>query len=424
MKAVLLLLLFILPIKLVAQTLTVQDYFKKAREARQAGDSVVHYAMIMEAFKLHPYHPGILYEAAAAATLNSKDQEALQFLKQVILVKANADLDVPVLAPLKKYPEFQKLRELQIQLQKQVIHSDTAFIVPDRTLHVESLTPGESSGGLYLGSIHKKKIVQVDKKGKLSDFTTSGQGGLTAVFSVKADHNKKILWACASPMKEMEHFDSTAQSAVFKYDLRTKKLLRKFGTDTPEKECVFGDLTLDPSGKVFISDSKNNIIFSVSEVTGRLESFFTSTEFWNLQGITFSADGRYLFIADYVKGLYRLEMSNKELIALTKTFDLSTKSIDGLLFYDNSLICIQNSIYPMRVTRYFLNETKDKLIRYAIIDNAHPAFNEPTTGCISGDYFYYIANSLWSGYLEDHSLKPYDQLQEPVILKIDLRKIN
>lgn len=77
----------------------------------------------------------------------------------------------------------------------------------------------------------------------------------------------------------------------------------------------------------------------------------------------------------------------------------------------------------MRSAIYTLNTNQDELIAYEIIDRAHPAFNEPTIGCITNDTFYYVANSLWSGYTKEQKLKPESELQDVVILKTDLKKL-
>jgi hypothetical protein len=223
-------------------------------------------------------------------------------------------------------------------------------------------------------------------------------------------------------MPEMENYVKGARSGVFKYDLKTKKLLAFYKPTDESKEYIFGDITLNKKGGVFVSDSKNNLIFEVDEKGRKLDQVYSSEEFWNLQGITFSDNGDYLFIADYVRGPFRLEMKTKKLIPLTSDIDLSLKAIDGLTLYENSLIAIQNFIKPMRVTRYQLNKGMDRIIGSSIIDRAHPAFNEPTIGCISGNEFYYVANSQWSGYTDKHELKPAEELQEIVILRSSLKK--
>jgi hypothetical protein len=75
----------------------------------------------------------------------------------------------------------------------------------------------------------------------------------------------------------------------------------------------------------------------------------------------------------------------------------------------------------MRVTQYFLDESQSKLKSFRIIDRGHPAFNEPTIGCVTGNDFYYVANSLWSGYDDQRHIKSPEKLQEVVILKVSLK---
>jgi sugar lactone lactonase YvrE len=397
---------------------SIQFYFSKAKEAQLKNDSAVFYEMIMKAVRLHPYHPNILYQSAVASSITGRHSDALAFLKRAIKVKANVGLDNKSFAAIKDRKEFEDLKSLQKFLQTPVIHSDTAFVIKNKTLHIECIATGDLTN-FYLGSVHQRKIIKSDRYGNITDFTTSGQDGLTSVLGIKVNTN--TLWACSSPMQEMENYDTTATSGVFKYDLKTRKLLRKFTPDEPGiRNYIFGDLTLDPKGNAFVSDSKNNIIFKVNETEGSLENFFHSKDFWNIQGIAFSSDGKTLFIADYIRGIFKLDVKTKQLTKLKETIDLSTKSIDGLMFYKNTLIGIQNSIFPMRVTRYELGKNYNSLEKATMIDNAHPAFNEPTIGCIRNKELYYVANSLWAGYNKDHSLKPEDQLQDVVILKSKL----
>lgn len=393
-----------------------QKFYNEARDAYKAGDHVKFYTAIMEASKLHPYHQGILYNCGLAAALNNKPEEAVSFLTRAIQIKADYDLSNPDLKSLENNKGFQDLKIFQKDALIPVLFSDTAFIVKDRSLHIECIAAGRNKNEFYLGSIHKRKIIHVNTKGELKDFTKTAADGLTSVFGIKVDAKRNLLWACSSPLEETEGYDSTLASAVFKYDLKSGKLIQKYQPKVIAGH-IFGDLTLAPDGSVYVSDSRDNHIYKVSESSGTLEDFFSSEEFWNLQGITFSNDGRFLFIADYIKGIYRLEIKTKSLKRLDQALDISTKGIDGLTYTSNGLIAIQNAILPMRVTHYRLNKDQDGVTGYSIIDRGHPAFNEPTIGCVNDNYFYYVANSMWSGYTEDHKLKPQDKLQDVVILK-------
>jgi DNA-binding beta-propeller fold protein YncE len=395
----------------------VQQYYSEGISAYRAKDYKTFYEKMIEANKLHPYHQGIQYQLGQAAALTGKNLEAITYLKKAILTNTNFIIgNNPDLEKISGLKEYQSLLELQKKWKEPIVNSDTAFIITDRQLHVEGIDYDKKTETFYLGSIHKRKVIKVDSQGNSSYFCASEVDGMTSVFGLKADTKRNLLWVCSSPMPEMQNFDSTARSAVFKFDLETGTLLQKFPISKYEPDGVFGDLILNSKGQPFVSDGKNNKIFVVNE-SGKLESVFSSEEFWNIQGIAFNSDEKFLYISDYIKGIFRLNMTTKILEQVNCSLDVSLKGIDGLYFVDNSLIAIQNGVNPFRVTRYYLNKEGNSITRFEVLENNHPAYGEPTLGVLNENNLYYIANSQWSGYDKDHKPKSAEQLQDIVILK-------
>src|SRR5688572_12587135 len=114
-----------------------QDLYKAAQEAHKTGDVHKFYESITQAHKLHPYHQGILYQCGLAAALENKPEEAIGYLNKAVQIKADFDLNAQDLQSLAERDDFRKLKTLQVELQKKIINSDTAFVIHDKTLHIE-----------------------------------------------------------------------------------------------------------------------------------------------------------------------------------------------------------------------------------------------------------------------------------------------
>ncbi|HLT75254.1 MAG TPA: hypothetical protein VKZ68_09210 [Ohtaekwangia sp.] len=399
-----------------ANAQTVQYYFTEGTEALKQRNFVRYDSMIAKALMMFPQHPVILWHAGKAAALNNKADTAIHFLRKAINIRTDFNLSEADLFNVWKHPGFANLEKEKATLETAVISSDTAFVINDRQLHLESVAWDPREKVLYGGSIHKRKIIRIARDGTVTDFTKEEEHGMTAVFGVKVDSRRRILWACASPMKEMQNYDSAAASALYQFDLKTGKLTASYIPGDTLTGHVFGDVILDKNGNPFVSDSKNNVIYTIDREKGVLIPFFTSPEFWNLQGMAFSDDFQNLYVSDYIKGIYVIDMRTRQLTNVKTSYAISLKGSDGIYFYGNSLITIQNGVYPHRVVRHWFNETKNAFVRYTFVDNNHPVFGEPTIGTFDGNTFYYVATSQWNGY-ENGKVKAASELRPIVILR-------
>jgi hypothetical protein len=396
--------------------------YKEGMDAYKAKD----YATYLERFKsmdrLRPNHPVILYNLAGAHALNNQNDEAVRCLKKLILIDANpkiaSDNDFANIRNSSGYKAVLKQIE---QIRTPVSTSSTAFTITEKDLHPESIAYDPRHKTFYLGSVHKRKIVYLDKQGKLADFTASGQDGLDAVLGIRIDAKKRLLWATSNALPQMRGYteNDKGRTAVYLYHLDTKKLIKKYPlNDGPDHG--FDDVALHPDGTVYISDTRWIYRITPGHGSYQPEPFLTETPFRSLQGIDFCGDGKKIIAADWSSGLYLVDIPAKKIVSkIGHPDDISLKGVDGLYYLkkSNSLIAIQNGIKPMRVVRLFLDGSFKQVMRWHTIERANPLFNEPTLGVVADNNFYYIANSQWNAYSKDFSIFPLSKLKQIFILK-------
>ena len=302
-----------------------------------------------------------------------------------------------------------------------VATSTIAFTVTEKDAHIESIAYDSKQKTFFLGAIHKHKILQLTPKGQYSDFSSEGKDELYSVLGLRADSKRRTLWACATALPQMQGFTEKEQgkAAVYRYDLDRKKLLQRYYLKKDGHSHVLGEPLVASNGDVYISDSGYPAIYRIRLGSDSLELFLL-TRLRSLQGIAFSADESVLFIADYSSGIHRYTMKTGELLKLVRPETIDMRGTDGLYFYQNKLIAIQNGISPNRVVRFGLDETLTQITDVTILEIGNPIFNEPTTGVIVGSQLFYIANSQWSHYNKDNSIFPMEKLDNTLILRTSL----
>jgi hypothetical protein len=397
-------------------------YEALARKAYQGKDYSAFLENMKMAAELRPNHPRLMYNLAVAYALTNHQSEALLWLDKMA--------EMGLVFPAGKDDDFASIRSLPaFQLTLKRIEHNKAPVgagVPDLTLHEKGFIPegiayDPLTETFYLGSVYKRKIVSLNRKGEAKDFATE-RDGLWSVMGMKVDASRRILWVATAAHPQMSNYQAAdnGQSGLLKFDLRTGKLIKKFLLPNKPKPHWLGDLTLNSRGDVFASDSISPAIYVIRQKTDELELFLESDQFSSPQGLSFTADGKQLFMADYAKGIFLIDPQTKRVTNLSPAPDLTLLGIDGLYSYQGSLIGVQNGINPPRLVRLTLSRDLSRIERLETIEANNPLFDEPTLGVLVKDRFYLIANSQWGMIDQKGQLAPAEKLKEPVILKIKL----
>ena len=270
-----------------------------------------------------------------------------------------------------------------------------------------------------MGSTRKSKVIKIDKNGSVRDFLTERQDGLWSVIGIKLDSKRRMLWLNSTVTSNMPGFkqEDSGRAGVFKFDLKTGKLVKKYVLENKPERHFFNDLVLNSRGDVFLTDMFGQAVYVISRERDELELFAKTNRLTDPNGIALSADEKLLFVASR-EGVSVFNVDAKSRSQLGHDDNVTLSGMDGLYVYGNSLIAVQNGIN--RIVRYYLNAKSDRVERSEIIEANHPMFMNPTTGVIVGDTFYYIANSQFGSFDERGALFPMEKLFEIVVLKAKL----
>ena len=94
----------------------------------------------------------------------------------------------------------------------------------------------------FVSSVHKRKILSVDHKGVTKTFATRQQG-LWSVLGMKVDAVRRHLWVTSSAFPQMENFkkEEEGSSGVFKFDLRSGRLIKRYLLPNAPRRHALGD---------------------------------------------------------------------------------------------------------------------------------------------------------------------------------------
>jgi tetratricopeptide (TPR) repeat protein len=424
--------------------LNVNFHYQQGMDAYHREDYATYLHHFRKAVELSPTHPEMMFNLGRAYSLLGEKALAVKWLGRAV------DRGLY----LKPFPgdhldfirDSAGYKSLLVKAERRripVSSSQTAFVLAEDDFFPEGIAYDPVTEEFFIGSVAKRKIVFVDKAVRPGVFALEKQDGLGGVIGMKVDAKRRVLWVnSAIPDRLAGPGDLPGWSAVFKYDLTTGKLLKKYPSDPKTGPHLFNDLALNENGDVFITDSPQGAIYAIGTEKDELALWLKAVRMTFPNGIALSADGRFLYVSQG-EGISVISTKTRSRSLLAVPDDMTLTGIDGLYFYENSLIAIQGDYSRGRVIRFFLNRMppgggrpgfpawlrhvlfflkapRPGVSGYEILEAENPMFSNPTTGVLDQDTFYYIANTRMSVLMGAKDLPPAGA-PGVVILKTRLR---
>ena len=397
--------------------------YRQAVRAYEAHDVPGFLRYAAEAHRLRPDHGGAMYALASAYAMAGDTAAALGALRRFAALGYTADVAADSdLAPLRALPAFDSLRAALGRNAAPLARGTPAFTLPETDLLTEGIAYDRRSRAFFVGSVHRRKILRVDRAGRVTEFVHPGADLPWAPLGMRVDAARHALWVAAAAVPQSAGFDpaDSLRSGLFRFDLRTGALTGRFPVADDGAPHTLGDLTITRAGDVYASDSRGPAIYRVRAGADSLERFVTSSLLLSAQGLALDAGERALYVADYARGILRVDLDSREVRLLPAADGVMALGIDGLYAEEGGLIGIQNGVAPARVVRLSLAPAGDRIEALEVLERARPDYAEPTLGVLVGRELFYVANSQWERFGEDGTVAEPARLQRPLVLRLRL----
>ena len=370
--------------------------------------------LIRERLKTRPNDPTLYYYLALAEFTEGDKPGGLEALERIVSLGNG-------LLPLRGIgfdqvwddPEFQRIRGLLERKLPKVTSAKEAFRL-DKNLIPEGIAYDPQSRSYFVGSIAERKIVRIDAKGAISDF--SRPGDLQQVLGLAVDPRRRQLHAVSTSLVAGTP-DSTSNHIVT-YDIATGGLVRSV---LVAAAAQLNDVTVAPSGEIYTTDSRAGGVFRIRPGSEAVDTVAAPGTLPGVNGLALAKDGTALYLA-HSTGIARWELASQELLGRIEIPPGETiAAIDGLYADGDALIGIQNVTNPGRVVRIALRADGKGVDRVeTLLSHHHPALDEPTTGAIVGRSFALLATTQVGLFTPEGRIQAPEKLKRPVVLLIPI----
>jgi len=333
-----------------------------------------------------PDRGAILFLLARKYAHLGKLQKALALLRECVALDAGFVPDPsnsPSFRLLEANSEFRDLLGQSRHRYSPVHKAHVAFSVPAKDLFPEGLAVDASNGLFYMGSMHRKKIIEFTLTDGASDFVRQDLYDLSPIGGIHVDPVDHSVWAStdagAKQKPELLHFDVQG------------KLLERYASPGTMPHDL-NDLVLRGPREIFTTDTEGHHVYRFD----RFLHTFADMKFWRPvfypNGITLSRDGNLLFVADML-GVIRVDLRTNESADVDPGVHNTLAGIDGMYSYNDELVGVQYGTGEYRVMRWKLSPDRRKVIATEMLEYHTDLVSDPTTGAILGNNFYFIANT-------------------------------
>ena len=400
---------------------TWRDHDRATDAAMARGDwsAARRHALAMDA--LLGGHPVVVVALARIALRLGDTTDALFQLRRIAAMGVLAGgLSDSVFDGVRPLPAFQRMFVAIAANGRAMGSARAAATIPDTAAIAEDLAWDGARQRFIVSEVHGCRLLAVGLDGRTEPFGAPLPPGW-GVLGVGADSARGAVWATAVTLPQAAGYTKadSGRAAILRLDLGTGALRRRFDLPAPSRAAP-GDLAIAENGDVFIGDGQTGAVYVIRAEDDTLATLVPAGRMRGTQQPAMAPDGRTLFIADYGRGLARVDRTSGSIVWLDHGPGVTLSGIDGLLMDGAGLIAVQNGVSPARIVRLTLDAALNTVTRAGIVLRDPALAAEPTHVVRVGGTLYAIGNAGWGKYGDDGRSLANGRHLAPRILRIAL----
>lgn len=327
-----------------------------------------------------------LYVLAAWKQHLGETREALKLLKECVELREGFEPSSdPLFRGLKGTKDFDTIVERAQREFPPVANAKTVLITEEKDLVPEGLAWDAKRKVFYLGSLYRRKIVEITPESRTADFVPRDRDSLLPILGIRPAPGDGSVWAITTDFSpghehsEVVHFDPEGQ------------VLERYAPPGPGRHGL-NDLVVRAGGEVLATDSVANELFRLDRASHTFLPVKLYRPIFYPNGIALADDDKTLFVADAL-GVVLVDLATGTSREVESGAHSTLAGADGLYWHNGNLVAVQNGIGSPRVALFRLSRDGSRVTGTTVLESRTTHTDLPTTGAVRGNDFYFIENS-------------------------------
>lgn len=397
--------------------MTWRDHGRAADAAAASRDWAAARSHLLAMDTLLGGHPSIVVALARNAMRAGDTAEALGQLSRVARMGVRARLADSAFNALRALPAFQAAERAIAASDSTIGRAEVIATIPDSGAIAEDLAFDAARSRFIVSDVRRHRLRSVGLDGTVRDFGAALPAGW-GVLGVGVDASRGVLWATTVTIAQAEGYTAadSGRAAILRLDLRTGAVQKRYDLPSPTRVAP-GDIAIAENHDVFFGDGMTGAILAI-RAADTLETLLPAGRVRSTQQPAIAPDGRSLYIAEYARGIARVDRATGAVTWLGRAPDVLLTGIDGLLMSGRDLMAVQNNVNPNRIVRLVLDPAGSTVVRSEIVLRDASLLPEPTHVAMANGALYAIGNAGWSKYGDDGAPAAGVAMAAPRILRI------